>query len=606
MPSRLNPNRSQLRRSLDQQERARGERRVEGPWQGYVPQHQGGIVPPNSFRNVMGMVPLSGELWPDWGWFKFEDVSADITPPHTFSLNLGLGGGGSTESLRSTANADLGFGDAWTISFWYRPNTSGPGVNFDEILTIANGADALDRIFIRNAKQTDLGDDIRLDIWDSAGFLTKQWEILSVFSFGSWHLFTLTWNGSLGIGSDLTIYVNGRVHSPTLMNKTVDLDNSLANTNRRICVGDQIPSVGDTFPANYHSLAIWNTKLDASNVAAIYANGNGRSFDLITNSSGYTSSANLVHWYLLGRESAAVSDYGDDFQGSIDLDTTSGVDVADREEKSPRTGTLGSIGFTRRTPCVGTGSDGDERIHSNADHAIGITDIWTMMVWVKPSGVSKVADERIFQVRANATDNNNLFIYESDAVGNVGYRYYSSAGAILKDWVYQPAGGAINSSNWYMLAMTLDASGGVDDFDIYINGVNVSASGDTDLTGHGNPDNSGVMTATNRRISLGGKPQDVADRWSGIWHQGAIWNVKLTDAEITALYNSGNPTALNLNANFGGYVSSAALQWWFKPEQNASAIMTNYATTPPATPTFTFNKNSASKLVQDNPLENDA
>jgi hypothetical protein len=51
--------------------------------------------------------------------------------------------------------------------------------------------------------------------------------------------------------------------------------------------------------------------------------------------------------------------------------------------------------------------------------------------------------------------------------------------------------------------------------------------------------------------------------YTGRIYQVAVWNSKLTLAEITAIYNGGNGRFFDLSVDSGNYVSSANLQHWW-------------------------------------------
>ena len=72
-----------------------------------------------------------------------------------------------------------------------------------------------------------------------------------------------------------------------------------------------------------------------------------------------------------------------------------------------------------------------------------------------------------------------------------------------------------------------------------------------------------VMTDTARAVTIGTgftgfQPAEF------FYHSVGMWNVVLTAAEVAALHNSGNGSAVDWNADTGAYVSSDDLQHWWR------------------------------------------
>ncbi len=88
------------------------------------------------------------------------------------------------------------------------------------------------------------------------------------------------------------------------------------NTNTVIKLGGNT-TVG-TYAGRIHQLQLWNSVLGANEVASLYNNGAGSLVDASQNFGDYNSSANLVHWYRLGKIATFIG-MGKDFAGNLDL-----------------------------------------------------------------------------------------------------------------------------------------------------------------------------------------------------------------------------------------------------------------------------------------------
>jgi len=118
-----------------------------------------------------------------------------------------------------------------------------------------------------------------------------------------------TWDGT-----DLVGYGGGAAKTPT--STPTDNAGTMTNTDRVIKLGGNT-TVG-TFAGRIHQLQIWNSVLGANEVASLYNNGVGSVIDASRNFGDYSSSANLVHWYRLGKIATFIG-MGKDFAGNLDL-----------------------------------------------------------------------------------------------------------------------------------------------------------------------------------------------------------------------------------------------------------------------------------------------
>ena len=236
----------------------------------------GGLVTPRAGENQSNDIHRSS--------LRFEDTALDI--------------------FTSGAEADIGIANAWSIGLWLRPE-----VLTDSQIPFAtrNDTDGTNSIFFQI-----LNSNIFRIVNTSSTITTiKDFRFVAVPSGGirRWVYWLATWDGT-----DLIGYEGGAAKTPT--SKVTDDAGTMTNTNTVIKLGGNT-TVG-TFAGRIHQLQIWNSVLGANEVASLYNNGVGSVIDASRNFGDYSSSANLVHWYRLGKIATFIG-MGKDFKGNLDL-----------------------------------------------------------------------------------------------------------------------------------------------------------------------------------------------------------------------------------------------------------------------------------------------
>lgn len=213
-------------------------------------------------------------------------IQRDITlTPGFQTRSLEFSGAGDV--VRNLTNQSYGIGNSWTLAAWVKPDTAG-GFVFD--LVDGSGVANNDRIA---AEYSTSG--VRVRLWDSSATLFKDYQDAGSFSSGSWAHIVVTWSGS-----SLLIYVNG---SDVTGSATLTVDNAGSqsdNANREGNVGSAFNLLtGHDGPIA--QVALWSSVLTAAEIADIYAGGDPRFLSLSVDFGNYTSSADLEHWWAVGR-----------------------------------------------------------------------------------------------------------------------------------------------------------------------------------------------------------------------------------------------------------------------------------------------------------------
>jgi len=228
--------------------------------------------------------------------FKTDDKSIDFTSA-------------SSEYMRS-ATSTIGIADNWTFQVSFKTTTTFVGVRNVFTIGLLNSANHI------NLRYRDDAPLILVNIRDSSATipLTKAYQWTDGPAIGNWQTWTFTWNGTTG--DVLTGYLDGVVKTPSLKGQ----DNTGAQTDTSQKIAFAADAGGSSIMNNViiHSVAIWNTPLDSSNITEIFNGGSVGAFNLLSDSGNYSQSAALKHWWRLGLDD---TDIGKDevTSGGIDM-----------------------------------------------------------------------------------------------------------------------------------------------------------------------------------------------------------------------------------------------------------------------------------------------
>lgn len=129
----------------------------------------------------------------------------------------------------------------------------------------------------------------RVSIFSSWGTTIKDWWSFGTPSTGTRMCITVTRDGT-----NLKIYLDWT--EDTTGTKSTDSTGSMTSTNRKLAVWTNLAHT-QFLDWKYSCLWIWSSVLTSSEVAVIWWSG-GYNFDWRNDNGAYTSSANLVHYYV--------------------------------------------------------------------------------------------------------------------------------------------------------------------------------------------------------------------------------------------------------------------------------------------------------------------
>jgi len=188
-------------------------------------------------------------------------------------------------------------------------------------------------------------------------------------------------------------------------------------------------------------------------------------------------------------------------------------------------------------------------VTSNLNSSTGLP--FTVSAWAYPDTTTR---EAIFAFN-NSGANLNLLYYAQD--GSTQKFYHHGTGGNS----YTGSSNTFESGQWHLNVIVVDSSG---NGKLFVNGGQEATW------------SSGTNTSVNK-FSIGqeydGTGSSASDFFDGKIDEVAIWNVALSAADVTALYNSGN--GLKASANSGNYDNSADLVGYWKFNEGTGTTLTD-------------------------------
>jgi len=200
-------------------------------------------------------------------------------------------------------------------------------------------------------------------------------------------------------------------------------------------------------------------------------------------------------------------------------------------------------------------------VTSNLDSSTGLP--FTVSAWAYPdttvSGTTACCSKReaifAFNKTGNSDENLNMLYFAQD--GSTQKFYHHGTG----NNNYTGTSNTFESGQWYHIALIVDSSG---NGKLYINGGQEATW------------SNGSNTSVNK-FSIGqeydGTGSTATDFFDGKIDEVAIWNVALSAADVTALYNSGD--GLKASADSGNYDNSSDLIGYWKFNEGTGSTLTD-------------------------------
>lgn len=216
--------------------------------------------------------------------------------------------------------------------------------------------------------------------------------------------------------------------------------------------------------------------------------------------------------------------------------------------------------------------NGTDELLKSGESAVGITDQWTIGMWVRRTGAG--SDQDILLEIGNATgattENRIRFLRSATGASRWQVEVRSSDGSSDPSYIknLEPNFDILTLNDWVYIVTTFDGQNG-DEIVFYYDGSPIDPM---DLDG-----DDGTVAMDDdpgRRISVGAGMNGANDvRFAEFQiYQTQIWSTVLDADAIAALYNGGDPEYLDLRTNVGDYNGASYLEHWYRHGQNASEL----------------------------------
>jgi len=461
--------------------------------------------------------------------------------------------------VHSTPNENYGFGNNFSIAAWFKDDqighTGGTPTGFDTIFRLTaenshNSATPQSKLLLQRSSSgsTSPGTRLIFKINEASGSDNKFYRYGGQMRPGYWHHVVMTYDGTNLLGYMNGLFVNA--------SKVVDDPVTIPNVDRtgtfaRKETGSQF------FDGRIHSVALWDTTLSAAEVLAVHNGGDARRSNLRKDSGAYTSSANLLHWWRLGLNSANLGEDSGKANTLITFVGIGGTGSNDIANDAPQ----GSAKSTAQ--IVSVDMDGStENFINDGPNLMGFGNAFTYNQWVKVNADFVGTDFWMQGIKTDLTSNNRFELSRATTSGAARFTFWDTTGTLIKDFQFEDSVPEVGS--WVMMTFTWDGT----DLKGYFNSVE-----DTNPTK--NTDNAG--TRADQAVQLGvGNASTAGSEVPQNLLTASFHNVALSQAEITEIFATTSGGAFDLSVNSGNYTSSSNLEHWWRFGHNSADIGEDY------------------------------
>lgn len=209
--------------------------------------------------------------------------------------------------LEDTLRQTLGIANLWTIGIWMKPFQDQPdpfSLNHKALLHL-RGAARENEILVWADRITGTAEEtIYVELWDKNGQQFRVSRFNMAQKRTEWRHFSIYWSGDSLVASNNGIQVAD-------FHEVLSNPGEMEDSARSIRAGaaysgtstnPQIPL--STWSGLLGATTMWDASVTGTELGEVVSGTFG--FDLLTNSGTYTSSANLQHWFRLGRDDTDV------------------------------------------------------------------------------------------------------------------------------------------------------------------------------------------------------------------------------------------------------------------------------------------------------------
>jgi len=182
----------------------------------------------------------------------------------------------------------------------------------------------------------------------------------------------------------------------------------------------------------------------------------------------------------------------------------------------------------------------------------------TISIWVKPNSTINASSSNQCLLGFNSSEAGVYLGAGDTQLTNEVIRITDG----YRSWGYESASASLSSSAWHHICLVWNTSSsstnsGNKGYDIFLNATKVgNGFGNFGVYGNGN-----FITTSSVRQADMARPGHHA-YLNGLLDEAAIWNVSLSAADVTSIYNSGVPNDLTDSSSYNTDRTSDLIGYW--------------------------------------------
>jgi hypothetical protein len=454
------------------------------------------------------------------------DIQADV-PTGRFSVEFG----GTNEYV--TMGDVLGFErtDSFSVSFWFKTTDTG----WKSLIGKSEGASNY-RGWGVILSGISAGS-VRFQLTSVAGSSHLSVRTTGVYNDGEWHHGLVTYDGSSS-ASGVTWYIDGETVAMTTVDDT--LSTTIATTHDLLLAANDDGAI-DHYTGNLDEVAVYDVELTSSDVVEIYNAGNP-AIDLAKAS----SAGSLAGYWKCGDGDTypTIADHS----GNGNDGTMTNMEATDIVNDSAFARLpVGSPLLPRVSGYSAAFGGTDEYVTMGDVLGFERTDTFSISVWVKTT-LSAIG--HIVGKTANSTAAPGWALL----IDSTGRPYFDLINSLTGNNYLQigTTTATVKDGRWHHLVLAYDGSSAASGVTFYIDGVSVAS-----LTTYQNT--LSASTVHTDPLTVGRRANHPSDTYPyvGSLDEVAVYDIKLTAAEVSRIHNGGSPCDL---AKLGTYADLVG--WW--------------------------------------------
>ena len=425
----------------------------------------------------------------------------------------------------------------WSFSCWYKPSEGNISGSYYPTLiyTAANGTygGSLYQMYHHGRK-------LRWQsVIDFSGAFTQRDTSSDVFSSGSgndWVHIVVTIDN---VG-DPTMYIDGSAVTLTTDSTPNTSDISNYSNTSDIRIGQVTSNINLDYKID--DVSLWSKELSSTEVSNIYNSGSGSSL---------TGSSDLAGWWKMGDSNVVATTHSGTASCQVNLSASASGSVSSPVAYSNSYG-IQLDGSNDYAPVVGSLSAGTYNFLTS-------TLTYSASLWFKFDDHTQNSSQVLLANNYTGSNKGIQIWYDNrSGISTKALRVNSWAGSSVST----NTASAITDNNWHHVLVTSSGASGT--LTVYLDGSSLATASLGSVS----------STAPNQDLAIGGRviSGSVNSPIDGKLDEVAIWDVALSSADATAIYNSGAPNNLTTSGSYDTDRSGDLQGYWRFEENTGTSI----------------------------------